>query len=156
MSRFATTAQTWPRAPDVQTFAVYAVMRVGPGVARSLFVAGTILVAVHVALLAFDPHALLLSNLLILMFDLLGLTVCLLGASSESPETRPLWLLFGCGLLLVVVGQLGRTYYDFAISIHTQTQANNSDFFFFAYGIPILPGHLLQKYRCWTEKLRMA
>jgi hypothetical protein len=106
MSRFATTAQKWPRAPDVQTFAVYAVMRVGPGAARSLFVAGTILVAVHVALLAFDPHALLLSNLLILMFDLLGLTVCLLGASSESPETRPLWLLFGCGLLLVVVGSL--------------------------------------------------
>jgi hypothetical protein len=63
---------------------------------------------VHVALLAFDPHALLLSNLLIPMFDLLGLTVRLLGASSESPETRPLWLLFGCGLLLFVVGQLGR------------------------------------------------
>jgi hypothetical protein len=81
-------------------------MRVGPGVARSLFVAGTILVAVHVALLAFDPHALLLSNLLILRFDLLGLTVCLLGASSESPETGPLWLLFGCGLLLVVVVSL--------------------------------------------------
>jgi signal transduction histidine kinase/CheY-like chemotaxis protein len=113
-------------------------MRAGPGAARSLFVAGTILVVGHATLLAFDPHALLLSNLLILMFDLLGLTVCLLGASRESPETRPLWLLFGCGLLLVVVGQLGWTYYDFATQVHTQTQANNSDFFFFAYGIPIL------------------
>jgi signal transduction histidine kinase/CheY-like chemotaxis protein len=109
-----------------------------PGAARNLFVAGTILVAAHATLLAFDPHALLLSNLLILVFDLLGLTVCLLGASSESPETRPLWLLFGCGLLLVVVGQLGWTYYDFAIQIHTQTLANNSDFFFFAYGIPVM------------------
>ncbi len=113
-------------------------MRAGPGAARSLFVAATILVAAHATLLAFDPHALLLSNLLILMFDLLGLTVCLLGASSESPETRPLWLLFGCGLLLVVVGQLGWTYYDFAIQIHTQTLANNSDFIFFAYGIPVM------------------
>jgi signal transduction histidine kinase/DNA-binding response OmpR family regulator len=113
-------------------------MRAGPGAARSLFVAGTMLVVAHATLLAFDPHALLLSNLLILMFDLLGLTVCLLGVSSESPETRPLWLLFGCGLLLVVVGQLGWTYYDFATQIHTQTQANNSDFLFFAYGIPIL------------------
>jgi signal transduction histidine kinase/DNA-binding response OmpR family regulator len=106
--------------------------------ARSLFVAGTILVAAHVALLVFDPRALFLSNLFILIFNLLGFTVCLLGASSESPETRPLWLLFGCGLLLVVVGQLGWTYYDFAIQIHTQTLANNSDFFFFAYGIPVM------------------
>jgi signal transduction histidine kinase/CheY-like chemotaxis protein len=114
------------------------VMRAAKGAARSLFVACTILVAAHVTLLVFDPRALFLSNLFILMFNLLGFTVCLLGASSEPPETRPMWLLFGCGLLLVVVGQLGWTYYDFAIQIHTQTLANNSDFFFFAYGIPVM------------------
>jgi signal transduction histidine kinase/CheY-like chemotaxis protein len=113
-------------------------MRVGPGAARSLFVAGTILVAAHATLLVFDPRATFPSNLFILMFPLLGVTLCLLGAYSESPETRPLWLLLGSGFLLAAVGQLGSTYYDFAAHIHTQTQAINSDFFFFAYGIPIM------------------
>jgi signal transduction histidine kinase/CheY-like chemotaxis protein len=113
-------------------------MRARPGAARSLFVAGTILMAAHATLLVFDPRATFLSNLFIFMFNLLGVTVCLFGASSESQETRPLWLLFGCGLLLVVVGQLGWTYYNFATQIHTQTQAINSNFFFFAYGIPLM------------------
>ncbi len=113
-------------------------MRAGPGAARSLFVAGTILVAAHATLLVFDPRALFLSNLFLLMYPLLGVTVCLLGAYSESPETRPLWLLFGCGLLVAAVGELGLTYYDFGTHIHTQTQALNSDFFFFAYAIPVM------------------
>jgi signal transduction histidine kinase/CheY-like chemotaxis protein len=113
-------------------------MRADPGVTRSLFVAGTILVAAHLILLAFDPVALFPSNLLVLMYPLLGVTVCLLGAYSESPETRPLWLLFGCGLLVAAVGQLGVTYYDLATHIHTQTQAINTDFFFFAYAIPVM------------------
>jgi hypothetical protein len=82
-------------------------MRAGPGAARSLFVAGTSLVAAHVTLLVFDPRALFLSNLFNIMYPLLGVTVCVLGAYSESPETRPLWLLFGCGLLVAAVGELG-------------------------------------------------
>jgi hypothetical protein len=53
--------------------------------------AGAILVAAHVTLLVFDPRALFLSNLFNIMYPLLGVTVCLLGAYSESPETRPLW-----------------------------------------------------------------
>jgi signal transduction histidine kinase/CheY-like chemotaxis protein len=110
----------------------------GPGAARSLFAAATILVAAHVTLLVFDPHALLPSNLLNLMYPLLGVTVCLLGAYSESAEARPLWLLFGCGLLVAAVGELGLTYYDFGTHIHTQTKALNSDFFFFAYAIPVM------------------
>ena len=57
---------------------------VKPGAARNLFVAGTILVAAHVTLLAFDPRASFPSNLFILMYPLLGVTVCLLGAYSES------------------------------------------------------------------------
>jgi signal transduction histidine kinase/CheY-like chemotaxis protein len=113
-------------------------MRAGPGAARSLFVAGTILVAAHVTLLVFDPRALFASNLLNIMYPLLGVTVCLLGAYRESPETRPLWLLFGCGLLVAAVGELGLTYYDFGTHLHTQTQAINSDFFFFAYAIPVM------------------
>ena len=113
-------------------------MRAGPGAARSLFVAGTILVAAHVALLVFDPRALFPSNLILLIYPLLGVTACLLGAYSESPEARPLWLLFGCGLLVAAVGELGLTYYDFGTHIHTQTQALNSDFFFFAYAIPVM------------------
>jgi hypothetical protein len=64
--------------------------------------------------------------------------VCVLGAYSESRETRPLWLLFGSGLLVGAVGQLGVAYYDLATHIHTQTQALNTDFFFFAYAIPIM------------------
>jgi signal transduction histidine kinase/CheY-like chemotaxis protein len=115
-----------------------AVMRASTGAARNLFLAATILVAAHVTLLAFDPHATFRSNLFILMFPLLGITVCLLGASGEAPETRPLWLLFGCGLLLAAVGQVGFTYYYYVKNIHNQTQALNSDFFFFAYGIPIM------------------
>jgi signal transduction histidine kinase/CheY-like chemotaxis protein len=130
--------QTWPRAPDGRILAGYAVTSAGPGAARSLFVTGTILMAAHVALLVFDPGALFLSNLLLLIYPLLGVTACLLGAYSESPETRPLWLLFGCGLLIAAMGELGLTYSDFGTHIHTQTQALNSDFFFFAYGIPVM------------------
>ena len=113
-------------------------MRAALVAARGLFVAATILVAAHVTLLVLDPHAIFQSNLFILMYPLLGVTVCLLGANTQSPETRPSWLLFGCGLLIAAVGQLGLTYYDFGTQIHTQTQAINSDFFFFAYGIPVM------------------
>jgi signal transduction histidine kinase/CheY-like chemotaxis protein len=119
-------------------FAGYAVMRAALVAARSLFVAGTILVAAHVTLLVFDPRALFPSNLILLMYPLLGVAMCLLGAYRESPETRPLWLLFGCGLLVAAVGELGLTYYDFGAHIHTQTEALNSDFFFFAYAIPVM------------------
>jgi signal transduction histidine kinase/CheY-like chemotaxis protein len=113
-------------------------MRPRAGAARSLFVVGTILVTAHVTLLVFDPHALFLSNLILLVYPLLGVTACLLGAYSESTEARPLWLLFGCGLLVAAVGELGLTYSDFGTHIHTQTQALNSDFFFFAYAIPVM------------------
>ena len=113
-------------------------MRAALVAARSLFVAATILMAAHVTLLVLDPRAIFQSNLFILMYPLLGVTVCLLGANTQSPETRPSWLLFGCGLLIAAVGQLGLTYYDFGTQIHTQTQAINSDFFFFAYGIPVM------------------
>jgi hypothetical protein len=101
-------------------------------------VTGTALVAAHAAIFVFDGNTTFLSNLILFMFPVLGVTVCLLGASSESPETRPLWLLLGLGFLLAGVGQLGSTYYDLATHLHIQTHALNSDFFFFAYGIPIL------------------
>jgi len=110
----------------------------GPGAALSLFVAGTILLAAHATLLVFDPSALFLSNLFLLIYPILGVTTCLLGAHRESKETRPLWLLFGCGLLVAAVGELGLTYDDFGTHVHTQTKALNSDFFFFAYAIPIM------------------
>jgi signal transduction histidine kinase/CheY-like chemotaxis protein len=119
-------------------FAGCAVMRAGSRAARNLFMAGMILVVAHGILLAFDPRATLLSNLFILMYPLMGVTACLLGAATEARETRPLWLLFGCGLLLAAVGQLGLTYYYFALRIHNQTQALNSDFFFFAFAIPVM------------------
>ena len=113
-------------------------MRAPPVAARSLFVAATILVAAYVTLLVLDPRAIFQSNLFILMYPLLGVTMCLLGANTQSPETRPSWQLFGCGLLILAVGQLGLTYYDFGSPIQTQTEAINSDFFFFAYGIPVM------------------
>jgi signal transduction histidine kinase/ActR/RegA family two-component response regulator len=140
MSRFATTLRRTTVAgdPDGRICAGWAVISARPGAARSLFVAGTILVAAHVTLLVFDPRALFLSNLFLLMYPLLGVTACLLGAYSESPEARPLWLLFGCGLLVAAVGELGLTYNDFGTHIHTQTKALNSDFFFFAYAIPVM------------------
>jgi signal transduction histidine kinase/CheY-like chemotaxis protein len=131
-------AQKRRKAPDGQISVEYAVMGAGRGAARSLFVACTILVAAHVTLLGLDPHALFPSDLLNTMYPLLGVTVCLLGAYSESTEARPLWLLFGCGLLVAAVGELGLTYSDFGTHTHTQTQALNSDFFFFAYAIPVM------------------
>jgi signal transduction histidine kinase/CheY-like chemotaxis protein len=125
-------------ATDRPIFAGYALIRAAPGAARSLFVAITLLVVAHVALLVFDPRPLFPSNLLNIVYPLLGVMACLIGANSESPETRPLWLLFGCGLLVAAVGELGLTYRDFGTHIHTQTQALNSDFFFFAYAIPVM------------------
>src|ERR1700733_1159439 len=113
-------------------------MRAALVAARSLFVAAAILVALHVTLIVFDPHALFLSNLFLLIYPLLGVTACLFGAYSESTEARPLWLLVACGLLVAAVGELGLTYNDFGTHIHTQTQALNSDFFFFAYAIPVM------------------
>jgi signal transduction histidine kinase/CheY-like chemotaxis protein len=113
-------------------------MRPSPRAGRSLLVVGTILVAAHATLLAFDPRATFLSNLFNLSMHLLAVTACLLGASTESPENRPLWFLLGSGFLLAAVGQIGSTYYDLAAQIHTQTEALNPDFFFFVYGIPIM------------------
>ena len=140
MSRFATTLRRTTVAgdPDGRVCAGWAVISARPGAARNLLVAGAILVAAHTTLLVFDPRATLLSNLFILAFPLLGVTVCLVGAYRESPDTKPLWLLFGCGLLLAAVGQLGLTYYYYVLQMHAQTQALNSDFFFFAYGIPVM------------------
>jgi signal transduction histidine kinase/CheY-like chemotaxis protein len=140
MSRFATALRRTTVAgdPDGRICAEWAVISARPGAARNVFVAGTILVAAHATLLVFDPRALFLSNLFLLIYPLLGVTACLLGAYSESPEARPLWLLFGCGLLIAAVGELGLTYNDFGTHIHTQTRALNSDFFFFAYAIPVM------------------
>ena len=140
MSRFATTLRRTTVAGDLdgRNWAGWAVISARPGAVRNLFVVVLILVAAHATLLVFDPLALFLSNLFLLMYPLLGVTVCLHGAYSESPEARPLWLLFGCGLLIAAVGELGLTYKDFGTDIHTQNQALNSDFFFFAYAIPVM------------------
>jgi signal transduction histidine kinase/CheY-like chemotaxis protein len=113
-------------------------MKGAPPAARTLFAAGAIVMAAHAILLVFDPLATFASNLFVLMYPLLGFVVCLLGAYNDTEETRPLWLLLACGLLFAVVGQVGLTYYDFATNIHTQTRAFHFDFFFFAYGIPVM------------------
>ncbi|MEA2543966.1 MAG: two-component system, sensor histidine kinase and response regulator [Acidobacteriaceae bacterium] len=140
MSRFATTLRRTTVAgdPDGRNCAGWVVISARPGAARSLFVADTILVAAHATLLVFDPGATLLSNLFILTFLILGVTGCLLGAYREPPETRALWLLCGCSLLLAGVGQLVFTYHYIATHLHIQTHAINSDLFFFAYGIPLM------------------
>ena len=113
-------------------------MKIGPNAARNLFVAGTIIVAAHTSLLLVAPNATLTSNVFILVMPLLGVAVCLLGAYSEPPETRPLWLLLGVGFLLGAVGQLGSMHWVYVTHLRTQTEAISSDFFFFAYGIPIM------------------
>jgi signal transduction histidine kinase/CheY-like chemotaxis protein len=106
--------------------------------ARSLFLACTILIVVHATLLAFHPHALVLSDVFNFFYPLLGVALCLLGASSEAIEARSLWLLFGTGLSLAAVGELALTYNDLANHLPVQTEAQKSDFFFFVYGIPVL------------------
>jgi hypothetical protein len=42
------------------------------------------------------------------------------------------------GGLVAAVGELGLTYHDLRTHIHTQTQALNADFFFFAYSITVM------------------
>ena len=113
-----------------------AVMR--PDGARRLLVAGVLVVAAHATLLVFHPDATVLSDICNMFYPLLGVALCLLGASSEPPETRSLWLLFGSGLAIAVVGELLLTYYDLGTHLHIQTEARQADFFFFAYGIPVL------------------
>ena len=131
-------------------------MRAGPGAARSLFVAGTILVAAHVTLLVFNPRALFLSNLLLLGYPLLGVTACLLGAYSESPEARPLWLLFGCGLLVAAVGELGLTYYDFGDANTHPGPGPQLRLLLFCVRNSGHAGYLLQRNGRRAEDLRMA
>jgi hypothetical protein len=113
-------------------------MRAAPGAALSLLVTATILLTVHATLLVFHPEATLFSNLLILSMPLLATILCLLGAHTEGKETKSLWLLLGAGFLLATVGQLGWTYSAFAAHLRIRIEAFNFDFFFFAYGIPIL------------------
>jgi signal transduction histidine kinase/CheY-like chemotaxis protein len=108
------------------------------GAARNLFATTIILVTGHLTLLVFYPHRTLFSNLFILGILLLASSLCLIGARVEGPETRPLWMLLGCGFLLSSIGQMGWTYSSLAAHIHIQTQAFDFDFFFFAYSIPIL------------------
>ena len=72
------------------------------------------------------------------MMALLAVAGCILSVYNTSIHTRKLWILLGSGFLLSTIGQIGATYYDFMSRTHTQTTALNSDYFFFAYGIPIL------------------
>ena len=110
----------------------------GPRASRNLFISGTILVAAQFTLLTFDRHATFVSDVFILFAPILGVAACLLGAYTEPRETRPLWLLLGCGFALAAFGQLEWTFSVLASHLRTQTQALNSDFYFFAYGIPIM------------------
>ena len=112
--------------------------------------------AAHATLLVFDPRALFLSNLFLLIYPLLGVTACLLGAYSESTEARPLWLLFGCGLLVAAVGELGLTYYDFGTHIHTQTRGPQLRLLLFCVRNSYNAGYLLPKYGRRPEEFRMA
>jgi signal transduction histidine kinase/CheY-like chemotaxis protein len=113
-------------------------MRLGPGASRSLFVTSAVLVAAHLTLLILDPRATFLSNLFILALPVLAATACLLASSTGAAESRPLWLLLGSGFVLTAVGQAQSTYSNLVLQRHTQTQAHDADFFFSAYGIPIL------------------
>ena len=106
--------------------------------ARRLLVAGALVVAAHGTLLASHPDATVVSDIFNLIYPLLGVALCALAASSEPRETRSLWLLFGSGLLIAAVGELSLTYYDLVTHLPIQTQARQADFFFFAYGIPVL------------------
>jgi CheY-like chemotaxis protein/nitrogen-specific signal transduction histidine kinase len=109
-----------------------------PGAALNLFVATMLLVAGHVTLLVFYPHATLFSNLFVLSLLLMATTLCLVGAYSEGPEAKALWLLVGAGFILAAIGQAGWTYSAYKAHLHTQTEAFDFDFFYFVYGIPIL------------------
>ncbi len=113
-------------------------MSVGTAGYRRLFAVGATIVAAQLTLLVLDSRATVLSNLIISIMAVLAVTVCLLSAYIGSPQTRKLWILLGSGFILSTVGQIGATYYDLVSHTHTQTAALNSDYFFFAYGIPIL------------------
>jgi signal transduction histidine kinase/DNA-binding response OmpR family regulator len=97
-----------------------------------------IMVATQAVLLGLNPAGTLGSNLFLCAYPILGLIVCLVGGSTESSESRPLWLLFGAGLVLALAGAIGMTFFDLRTQLHTQNQARPSDYLFFLYGIPVM------------------
>ncbi|MGB8537185.1 MAG: response regulator [Acidobacteriaceae bacterium] len=99
---------------------------------------GAAIVVAQVLLLVFIPRATVISNFLISMMELLAVAGCFLSAYRGSLEDRKLWMLLGSGLVLTTVGQLGATYHDSLSRTHIQVVAFNADYFFFAYGIPVL------------------
>jgi signal transduction histidine kinase/ActR/RegA family two-component response regulator len=113
-------------------------VKVGAGGHRTLLVVGTTILVAQATLLILNPRATVISNLLISIMALLAVAGCFLSVYSGSIHTRKLWILLGSGFLLSTIGQIGATYYDFMSRTHRQTGALNSDYFFFAYGIPIL------------------
>ena len=113
-------------------------MMLRPGAPRFFLVTTAILAATHVMLLAFEPNAILLSNLFGISWPLLAASLCMINAHGEGPQTRPLWLLLSSGFGLAATGQVGLTFYELTGHRHTQTQSFNFDFLFFAYGIPVL------------------
>jgi signal transduction histidine kinase/ActR/RegA family two-component response regulator len=118
-------------------FAGRAVLKARAPIGRNLFIAGTILLAAQTTGLAVW-HATFFSNVAVLLFILLAGTACLICASTEAREARPLWILFAISFLLTAVGQVGSTYSEVANNFNSQTQAFRFDFFYFAFGIPIL------------------
>jgi len=113
-------------------------VRLRSDASRTFLITASILVAAHVTLLALHPEATLLSNLFIVVILALTTVSCLVAARTEGNETSSLWALLGAGIFLATVGQLGFTYAAFVADLHTHTRAFHADFFFFAYGIPIL------------------
>lgn len=78
-----------------------------------------------------------ISNWLIGFMGVLMTAACVC-AFRRSKDAGKLWLLLGVGFLLTTAGQLSSTYYEIVTNTHVQNFALNSDFLYFAYGIPIL------------------
>src|ERR1700744_95612 len=104
---------------------------------RFLFYACAASMAAQAVSLYVSPNQSTLSNILIGVMGLLATAGCPF-AARQSKGAGKLWLLLGTGFFLSVVGQLSSTYHEAVTGTNTQNTALNSDFLFFAYGIPIL------------------
>jgi signal transduction histidine kinase/CheY-like chemotaxis protein len=111
----------------------------GSRLASRFFAASLLMVAIQTVLLVcFSRAAIHVSGLIVGIYPALSAVVCFTGARRDSPGFRQLRFLLGAGFSLAAIGQLQSTYWEFSSQSIVQTEALNSDFFFFAYGIPIL------------------
>ena len=112
--------------------------RNAPALIRVLFALCIGVTASQWILLIINPHATLISNTCICVAAALSVAACFAKARGGLVATRRLWLLLALAFFLSLIGQVGSTFHELHSQNYAQMIALNTDFLFFAYGIPFL------------------